>query len=89
MRTYKRKAPRYARGRMLRAARLRGEGKSLRQIGAEIGVSYETVRRDLAAWAAEQSQVSHLPVTKVPPGGDECDSPRDTAASVIPLRRSS
>jgi hypothetical protein len=75
---------------MLRAARLRGEGKSLREIGAEIGVSYQTVLRDLRKWDAEQAQVSHLPVSKLPPGGGNvtpgCDSEN---AAVLPLRRSS
>lgn len=76
MRNYKRK--RNPRGRMLRAVELRAEGKSLRQIAGEIGCSYQTVLRDLQKWSAEQANVSHLPVTKMPRGGEnvtaECDS---------------
>lgn len=75
---------------MRRAARLRAEGKSLREIAAIQEVSHETVRRDLAAWDlknAPDATVSHLPVTKTPPGGGnvtaECDS---EAAPVIQLR---
>jgi transposase len=92
MRTYKPVKPKSPRdARMRRAARLRGEGKSLRQIAAEQEVSYETVRRDLARWDelnAPDASVSHLPVTKTPPRGGnvtaECDS---EDAAVIPLRR--
>jgi hypothetical protein len=91
-RTYKPvrpKAPREAR--MRRAARLRDEGKSLREIAAIQEVSHETVRRDLAAWDeknAPAATVSHLPVTKTPPRGGnvtpECDS---EAAPVLQLRK--
>lgn len=50
-RTYKPKRTAALRkARMGRAARLRSEGKSLRQIAATQEVSHETVRRDLAAW---------------------------------------
>jgi DNA-binding CsgD family transcriptional regulator len=38
--------------RMADAARLRAEGKSLREIGRELGVSYQTVSNDLARWDA-------------------------------------
>jgi hypothetical protein len=76
---------------MGRAARLRAEGKSLREIAALQEVSHETVRRDLAAWdlaSAPVATVSHLPVTKMPPGGGNvtpgCDS---GAATVIQLRK--
>lgn len=90
MRTYKPRPPKYRRGRMLRAARLRGEGLSLRRIAAELSTSYETVRRDLAAWDAEQATVSHLPVTKVTPGGHGIDTPRDSEdARILPMRRTS
>lgn len=92
MRTYKPVRPKSPRGaRMKRAARLRAEGKSLREIAAEQEVSYETVRRDLARWDAlnaPDASVSHLPVTKTPPGGGNVTAPCDTAdAAVIPLRR--
>ena len=76
---------------MWRAARLRAEGRSLREIAAIQEISHETVRRDLAAWDeknAPSATVSHLPVTKTPLEGwnvsAECDS---EAASVIPLRK--
>lgn len=76
---------------MGRAARLRSEGKSLREIAAIQEVSHETVRRDLAAWDARHApdaSVSHLPVTKTPPGGGNvtvgCDS---GAGTVIQLRK--
>jgi hypothetical protein len=76
--------------RMGRAAKLRAGGKSLREIAAIQEVSHETVRRDLAAWDLKNAvaSVSHLPVTKAPPGGGnvtaECDG---EAAPVINLRK--
>ncbi len=90
-RTYRRKKyPGRGRGRMLLAAQLRAEGKSLRAIARQLRVSHETVRRDLAKWDTERPQVSHLPVTKVPPGAGfvtpKCDS---QDAEILPLRRSS
>ncbi|HLK74035.1 MAG TPA: helix-turn-helix domain-containing protein [Streptosporangiaceae bacterium] len=42
--------------RMRRAVQHRAEGKSLRQIAAEMSVSYMTVSRDLARWDRE-----HIP----------------------------
>ena len=39
--------------RMAEAVRLRAEGKSLRQAGSELGVSYQTVSNDLARWDAQ------------------------------------
>ena len=56
MRTYKRKGKtpwpdKYKR--MRAAARKRAEGKSLREIGRELGVSEGTVRNDLARWQRE------------------------------------
>jgi hypothetical protein len=92
VRTYRPVKPKSPRDtRMTRAARLRGEGMSLRQIAAVQDVSYETVRRDLAQWdalSAPDAKVSHLPVTKLPPGGGnvtvECDS---GDALVLSLRR--
>jgi hypothetical protein len=87
MRTYKPR-PTYRRSRQRSAAELRGAGLSLRQIAAKVGASHETVRRDLAAWDAQQAKVSHLPVTFLAPGVEVrdtgCDSP---AAVVLPLRR--
>lgn len=92
MKNYKRKRPRQWRDkdkRMRAAVRMRGEGKSLREIGAELAVNYETVRRDLARWdvqaAAEPSNVvslsqklSHRAVASDPQEGQvatpECDT---------------
>ena len=85
VRTYKRK--RNPRGRMLRAVEMRAGGKSLREIAKELGCSYQTVLRDLRKWSAEQANVSHLPVTKMPPGGEKVTAGCDSEASVIPLRR--
>jgi Homeodomain-like domain len=50
--TYKRKRPQKASRdqRAPKAARLRAEGKSLREIAAETGVSHQTVRNDLTWW---------------------------------------
>lgn len=91
-RTYKPQRTALSRkARMGRAARLRAEGKSLREIAGIQEVSHETVRRDLAAWDlknAPVATVSHLPVTKAPPRGGNvtpgCDS---EAATVTPIRR--
>lgn len=90
MRNYKPVKPKSGRqARMGRAARLRAEGLSLRQIAARQDVSRQTVLRDLREWDAQQAKVSHLPVTFSPPRGGNvtpgCDSPD---ATVIPLRRS-
>jgi len=74
--------------RMGRAARLRGEGLSLRQIAAKQEVSYQTVLRDLRKWDEVHPEVSHATVTKLPPRGEnvtpECDSAN---ATILPLRR--
>lgn len=43
--------------RMARAAELRAEGKSLRQIAAQLGVSHQTVSNDLARWDAQHPVV--------------------------------
>lgn len=94
MRTYKPVKPKSGRrARTGRAVRLRSEGLSLRQIAAEQGVSKDTVMRDLRAWDAAQAKVSHLPVSKTPPGGGN-ETPAGAAdetpgARVMPLRRSS
>jgi DNA-binding CsgD family transcriptional regulator len=42
--------------RMALAARMRTEGKSLRDIGKELGISYQTVSNDLARWDAQQPE---------------------------------
>jgi transposase len=43
--------------RMAAAAALRAAGKSLRDIGKELGVSYQTVSNDLARWDAQQPTI--------------------------------
>lgn len=80
VRQYKRKRPGQWRDkdkRMNLAARLRTEGKSLREIGEQLAVSAPTAMRDLrrydelAAKKAEAFQnVFQLPVTSRPAGGD-------------------
>jgi hypothetical protein len=88
VRHYRRR--RNLRGRMLRAADLRAEGKSLRQIAAELEVHHETVRRDLKKWDAERAKVtklSHRAVAKMPPGGENATAECDSEATVTPLRR--
>jgi hypothetical protein len=93
MRTYKPKQPRYPRGRMLRAVRLRGQGLSLRQSAAVLGVHHDTVWRDLRRWdkeAAERAKVTRLSdraVGKTPPGGGNQTAGSDSEATVTPLRR--
>jgi len=89
VRTYK-PQPAYRRGRMLRAARLHGDGMSLRQIAAELGVHHDTVWRDLRRWGEEQKTVTRLsdrPVGMNAPGGHESDTRSDSEATVTPLRR--
>jgi hypothetical protein len=89
MRTYKPKKAKATRSaRMRHAARLRGEGLSLRQIAAQQGVSHDTVWRDLAAWDAQHARVSDLPVRKTPPGGGNLTPRSDSRdADIVPLRR--
>jgi hypothetical protein len=91
MRTYKAVKPKAAqRARMRHVARLRAEGLSLRQTAMQVGVSYQTVLRDLRQWDTEQAKVSHLPVTKLPPGGGNVTPGCDSGdAQIVPLRRSS
>lgn len=87
-RHYRRK--RDPRARMFRAARLRTEGKSLRQIAAEMEVSHDTVWRDLKKWDAEQAKVTRLSdhaVRKTPPRGENLTPQSDSHAPVTPLRK--
>jgi transposase len=49
--------------RMAEAVRLRTEGKSLREIAAELGVSYQTVSNDLARWERERP-ANVIPLSK-------------------------
>jgi IS30 family transposase len=74
---------------MLRAARFRAEGLSLRQIAARLQVHHSTVAADLKRHAAEQARVSVLPVGKLPRARGknptrESDSP---AGLLLPLKR--
>jgi len=73
---------------MLRAADMRGEGKSLREIARALGCSHQTVANDLGRLAAE-ARVSKLPVKKKPPRGGILTRRFDGASDVIPLRRTS
>lgn len=54
--------------RMAAAVQLRTEGKSLRQIAGELGVSYQTVSNDLARWDA-QHPVNVIPLRKASKSG--------------------
>jgi predicted transcriptional regulator len=75
--------------RMAAAVRKRAEGKSLREIGRELGVSEITVRRDLARWQAARPNViplRHPSATSCPAGGE---MPQPDVAPVAALRRPS
>ena len=93
MRTYKPRQPKSRRGRMIRAAGMRGEGMSLRQIAAELGVSHDTAWRDLRRWDEENAKITNLSdrgVRKTPPGGGNLTAPSDSeSATVLPMRRTS
>lgn len=70
--------------RMAHAVELRGKGRSLRQIGAELGVSEMTIRRDLARheheWANRAASV--IPLRQ------KCDIPLRHVAPDVAERRS-
>ncbi len=105
VRKYKRKRPRPWRNkdkRMALAARMRAEGKSLREIGKLLVVHWETVRRDLARWDAQQGdmpanvislsqKLSHSTVATDPPRGDlrQADATDPVRPIAINDRRSS
>jgi transposase len=73
--------------RMAAAVRKRGEGKSLREIAKEVGVSAPTVMRDLRRWDELHPNVFQMPVTSRPAGG-ELKRLRETPEDVAPrLRR--
>jgi hypothetical protein len=74
---------------MLRAAAMRADGLSLRQIATVLEVHHDTVWRDLRRWDEEAAKVSRLSdrtVGKVPPGGEN-PTPQSDTAPIIPLRR--
>lgn len=81
--------PKARRGRMLRAARLRSEGLSLREIAVKLQVHHSTVADDLKRYEAEQATVSVLPVGKLPRAGGKNPTPQSDSqrAAVLPLKR--
>jgi DNA invertase Pin-like site-specific DNA recombinase len=95
MRTYQRKPGRVNPDRRMdRAAELRAQGLSLRQIAERLSCSHQTVVRDLARWEAQRPnvvQLSHSPVTFSPPGGQkvtpECDSEPTNIVSINDRRK--
>lgn len=76
VRHYKRKPGRVNPAkRMARAAELRAEGLSRKQIAERLSCSIRTVFYDLKQWDALHSNVSPLckdPMQKLPPGGENC-----------------
>ena len=64
--------------RMAKAAQLRAEGKSLREIAGDLAVSHQTVSNDLARWDAQQPQlpVNVVPLRKVSKSGVGNSPPR-------------
>jgi transposase len=61
VRQYKRKPGRVDPAkRMARAAELRAEGLSLRQVGERLACDEKTVRNDLARWQRERSNVAPM-----------------------------
>jgi transposase len=87
-RNYKRKGARRwsdRDGRMALAARLSAEGKSLREIGAELSISPATAMRDLRRWdetrTALPANVFQFSVSSDPSGGEMKhlrETPRET-----------
>lgn len=71
---------------MIRAVKLRAEGKSLRQIAEEVGCHHDTVWRDLKKWDTENAnviQLSDSTVGKTPPRGENPTTESDSEAPVI------
>lgn len=93
MRNYKRKHASQWRDkdkRMTLAAQMHGQGMSLRQIAAELAVSYQTVANDLARWRRERPNVVHLsktPVKSYPLAGQHLTPEFDSESAVVELRR--
>ncbi len=71
---------------MALAARLRAEGKSLREIGAELNISPATAMRDLRRWDESRAElpanVFQLHVSSDPAGG-EMKHPDETARETL------
>jgi transposase len=89
MRTYKPRST-YRLGRMRRAAGLRAQGKSLREIARILHVHHDTVWRDLRRWDEEEANVTRLSdrlSEKTPPGVNNPTAGSDSAATVTPIRR--
>ncbi len=59
---------------MALAVRMRGEGKSLREIATELAVDHHTIIRDLRRWedrvSATGAKVVHFPGASRPAGGN-------------------
>ena len=73
--------------RMAAAVRKRAEGKTLREIGKELGVDAATVLRDLRRWDERHPNVLQMPVAIRPQGGN-VQRPDATAEDSVPrLRR--
>jgi len=77
--------------RMARAAELRAEGLSLRQIGERLACDAATVLRDLRRWERKHANVTPLvlqsPVAKSPHGGQFATPECNTDSNVIELSR--
>lgn len=91
VRKYKRKPGRVNPDRrMARAAELRAQGLSLRQVAERLSCHHDTIWRDLKRWDAihRVSNVSDLPVGKVPQRGENPTPKSDSEpTNIIELRR--
>lgn len=91
VRKYKRKHARNPDRRMAAAVRLRAQGMSLRQIGAELACSEGTVRNDLARWARERPNVAALVRKTIaqnsPPGAEITHPDYAPDNNIVELRR--
>lgn len=96
MRTYKRKPGRVNPDkRMIRAAELRAEGLSLRQIAERLACTHTTTRRDLERWDRQNANVvplvEHSAGTFTPPRGRdvpaECSSGDSNVIAISDRRK--
>jgi transposase len=90
MRNYKRKPGRVNPDRrMARAAELRAEGLSQRQIAKRLSCDEKTIRNDLARWNRERPNVALLrnPSAEKPPRRGKNSAPeiRSETGNVVPL----